>query len=1086
MKKTKCLLLFLCALSFAHLSFAQKTITISGKVTNDDALPLAGATVAVKGQEPGGVTTDKEGKFSITMPPGSALVFSYVGFTPREIQIRRAQTLNVELTAATKNLDDVVVIGYGTVKKKDLTGSVSSVKAAEIVQTSPVNLEQALQGRAAGVQITSSEGTPDAGVNIRIRGTSSINASSSPLYVVDGFPLPADNVPSSIGLGVSTSSPIRGINPSDIESIEVLKDASSTAIYGSRGANGVVIITTKSGKKGIPKITLETNYGISKVSKYIDVLGGEDFVNYYNTLALAPPVSTEGWQSYRDTVAPYKTLPISVLKVHDWQREVFRNTYVNDNKLTISGGTDYTRYYAGIGVTKSNGILLNSNYTRYSLSFKLEQKITNRIKTGINLNSAFIYRSGLVSATEGAKTYSGVVNDIVKFRPVEPRYLYANADINADGVLVTERGNEIVNPLIRAEKEIQTQRGNQTFVNGFVEIEPIKNLKFIARLGLTYDVNKGRAWYPGEFGWGRFKGGGIALLNHRQNLGWVNENTLTYDKIIAQHHKINVLVGHTAQRGYYEYFQLEGEGFQVPGVNIDNIRSATRQDPGLNISDAQQNQLQSVLGRINYSYKGKYLLTASVRGDGSSKFLPGKKWGYFPSAAIAWNVAEEGFIRNNLPFISTLKLKGSIGVAGNQNIANYQAQSTFTTLAYQFGNATLTGLNPARLTNANLTWESTRQTDFGVELGLLKNRFNISLDIYSKATYNLLLQKPISPVGGFKEIYTNIGKLDNKGVELSVNTVNIKHKDFSWVSNFNIAFNKNTVGNLGIGGADQIFASGLPRDGSYGNYSNDYVAQTGSPVGSIYGWQWAGVYQYKDFTDFDGLDITQSAAKFEQVINTPNATFTLKPGIAPYKNNSPRPGYMRLADISGPTGKPDGVVDELDRGIIGNPTPRHYGGFSNTIQYKDFSVDVLFTWSYGNDIYNKNKIDGLSADNFFSNQLGQLRDAWAPLKESSTQYSINGRGKAAAERPSTFFIEDGSYLRLQNVTLAYNINNKLLKTIKFSNARLFVSINNLHVWTKYSGFDPEVSVGQNALTPGIDFASYPRSKNIRFGISATF
>ena len=1079
----------LVCLAISQMVFAQKTLKVTGKVTSDEGTPLVGVSVSVKDGN-SGISTGADGTYTINVPTGKVIIFSYVGFVNREITINKAQTLNIEMAPANKSLDDVVVIGYGTVKKKDLTGSVSSVKSEEIVQTSPINVEQALQGRAAGVRITSTEGTPDAGLNITIRGASSLGASNAPLYVVDGFPISGDNEGGSVGLGNSTTSPIRGINPSDIESIEVLKDASATAIYGSRGSNGVVIITTKSGKKGIPKVTFETNYGVSKISKYIDVMEGQEFVDYYNELVLSPAQVSQGfigWQSYRDTTAPYATIPIDQLTVHNWQKEVFRNTSVSDSKLSVSGGNDYTKYYGGIGVTTANGILINSDYTRYSLNFKLDQRIGTRARLGFNITTAYINRNGLVSSTDGAKTFSGVINDVIKFRPVEPRYLYEGADVDQDGNLITERGNEVVNPNLRAEKEIQNQKSYQTLANAFLEIELIKDLKFQTKFGVNYNVNKGSAWYPGEFGWGRFKGGGIAMLNHRQTSGWLNENTLTYDKTFNKNHKINVLAGITAQSNDFEFFQLQGEGFEIPGVNIDNIRSATRQDANLNRSDAIRDvRIYSLLGRVNYNYKGKYLITASIRRDGSTKFAEGNKFGIFPSGAVAWNVAEEDFFADALPIFSTFKLRASYGLTGNQGIPSYQSQATLSPVQYQFGTSTVTGLYSTRLPNNELTWEKTKQFDVGVEIGVMKNRFNLEIDYYDKNTYDLLLQKPVSYVSGFSSIFANIGSMRNKGWEFTLNTSNVKTRNFTWNTNFNISFNKNIVGDLGIEGSDRFFVSGLPYDGSYTGFLNDYIVQTGKPVGSIYGWVSLGTYKYADFKEFEGLSIEQSAALYEQMIAN-GTPFTLKDGVAAYVGSTNvRPGYMRLADISGADGKPDGKVDENDRTIIGNPTPKHFGGLSNTFNYKGIGMDILFTWSYGNDIYNKNKIDALSGNIATTNQLGEFADRWTPLKETD-MYVVNGRTNSGAQRVSTLFIEDGSFLRLQNITFSYSLpRNLVVSKLKMSNVKFYLSLNNLAVWTNYSGFDPEVNVGTNPLTPGIDFASYPRSRNYRAGISVTF
>ena len=1097
MKKTitkKCCLLalfmLLCCV-FTTDVFAQGKITVTGTVTSAAGETLRGVTVTQLNTKVS-TQTDAAGKYTISVPKNAILSFSYVGFTSVASQVNGKTTVDVSLAEETKDLEQVIVIGYGSVKKKDLTGSVSSVKAEEIVQTAPLTVESALQGRAAGVQVTSSDGSPGGGLNISIRGGSSVNASNSPLYVIDGYPVEGNNISSSVGLGNSTSSPLQGINPSDIESMEILKDASATAIYGSRGANGVVIITTKSGKKGTPKVTFQSDFGVSKISNYLDVLEGNDFITYYNTL-LRPPngpppaVGDVGWQSYRDTSAPYNyaTLPLSDLTAHNWQKEVFRTTFVSDNKLTVSGGNDFTKYYTGLGVTRATGILLNSDYTRYSVNFKIDQKINNKLKTGLSLTTAHIIDNGLVSSTDNSGRTSGVINSVALFRPVDPKYLYEGADVNANGEIITERQNELVNPLTRAKGEMQSRKSFQTFANAFLEYEPIKNLKFLSRIGVNYNITKGRAWYPPEFGWGKLKGGGIAILNERQNTGWVNENTVTYSKVISRDHKLDFLAGVTAQKSFFEFFQLEGEGFQIPGVNIDNIGSAPIRDPNLNRSDANEIGLQSVLGRVNYNYKGKYYFTASVRSDGSSKFAPGNKWGTFPSAAVAWNVDREAFFQKALPAVSTFKLRSSYGLTGNNGIPPFQSQATLSTVTYQFGSSLVTGLASSRLPNELLTWEKTKQFDVGLELGLLKDRFNISMDYYSKNTYDLLLAKPISYVSGFESAFYNVGSMINKGFEFTLNSLNMKKKDFTWRSNFNISFNDNKVGDLGIGGTDKFFVNGIPYDGSYSGYLNDYIVQTGSPVGSIYGWKWDGVYQYADFKQFNGLNTQQSADLFNQMVAA-GTPFTLQDGVVKYKGNNPRPGYIKFEDISGPDGKPDGIIDDNDRSIIGNPNPKHFGGFSNTVSYKGFSLDVLFTWSYGNDIYNKNKIDGLNGDVAFRNQLGLMREAWTPENPSNTMYAIKGRSDGAGNRASTFFIEDGSYLRLQNVSLSYNLAKPLVKKLNLSNVRVFFSLNNVHVWTKYSGFDPEVSVGNNALTKGIDFASYPRSKNGRIGFNVTF
>ncbi|MEZ0608889.1 SusC/RagA family TonB-linked outer membrane protein [Fibrella sp. WM1] len=994
-------------------------IIVRGRVTDaekGEALP--GVSVVIKGSLRG-TTTDGNGSFQLGVPDqNTTLVFSFVGYERQEVAVGNQTTLNVALAVSDKTLNEVVVVGYGQVKKSDLTGSVATVPVDEIRKVAVTSLDQSLQGRAAGVQITQNSGAPGGSTTIRIRGGNSIQGDNEPLYVIDGIPFKNDGAGSGSSFNVLST-----LNPNDIESISVLKDASSTAIYGSRGANGVVIITTKRGKAGKSTINLDVYYGVQTVRRKYPVLNGREyaqFVNDANTNEGRAPVYT---QAQVDAFG----------EGTDWQNELFRQAPIQNYQLSFSGGDERTQYAIGGGYFRQGGVVVNSDFDRYSFRVNLDRKLTNRIKIG---NSLTINRTVTnQSRTDGDLGSAGLVTiAALQFPPILPVY-------NADGSYLLGASNFTAdNPVALARESRNRNTAFRAFGNVFGDYQIIDGLNLRVLLGVDAILQKQDNYLPRSVSSGLAQGGSGSIFNG-QAITWLNENLLTYNRTINTVHSVGALVGFTQQANRSESSTAAARSFVNDNLSSGNLGSAAV--PLSPSSGIGTWGLQSYLARVNYGYKDKYLLTASIRADGSSRFGANKRYGYFPSAALAWRVSEEAFLKNARA-LSDLKLRATYGSTGNQDgIGNYPAYSLLGTQNYVFGNAVATGIGPAQIANPDLGWETTTQADLGIDLGLFNNRITITADAYWKQTKNLLLSVTIPSTSGYSSAIKNLGRVENKGFELGISSRNVD-KAFKWNTDLNLAMNRNKV--LDIGGAPQIFAGQVAN---IGQNLNSGIIRVGEPLGSFFGYVTDGLYQTPD-------ELTALA--------DPQAR---------------KPGDRKYADLNG-----DKKIDDNDRTIIGRAQPKLVGGLNNTFSYKGLELTVFFQGVYGNSILNANRFE-LEYLNATTNQTRDILNRWTPTNTNTDVPRASTT--RPANRISTRQIEDGSYLRLKNIQLAYNLPSAALRALSIQSLRVYVAAQNYLTFTNYSGYDPEVNrFGQDGRSQGFDYASYPAAKTILFGLNVGF
>lgn len=1061
-------------------------LAVSGTVISDEGDPLIGVTIRVKDDLTTGTVTDIDGKYTLTVPSGSSeLLLSYTGYESQTVGVNNRTVIDVTLSTDAETLEEVVVVGYGYVDKKDLTGSVSTVKGEDLTRVQSISFEQGLSAQASGVQITSSQGGPGAAAKVRIRGGTSITQTSDPLYVVDGFPLLGGSSNVNAGPGSQQESPLASINPADIESIEVLKDASSTAIYGSRGANGVILITTKKGKKGRAQLTYTSSIGTGELARTVDILSPQEYVDFWNEYHTFGIVDFgQRDLAYRDNFGNDLDLgdPESGLIVSNWREKVFRNSSTMRHNLNVNGGSERTRYNASFGYSNDQGILKGSFYKRYSSNINVVQELANNLHAGINLNAGFIDRGGPVTAggSSGGSAQSSILTQSLLFTPVQGRIRYDDAEYDENGILLSVRDASAFNPEAQIERTHNFGNTINGFGNAYLEYQFNDQVTIKSSFGGNYYNINNEGVYPSDFGWSR-QLNGIAFTGLFRGYGWLNENTISYRNTFGIHN-INAVAGYTQQSSTGRSLNTSSQDFALPGVDIDNLASAGITN--VTRSDKSIWGLRSWLGRINYTLNDKYLFTFSARADGSSRFAEGNKWGFFPSGAVSWRVSQEPFLKES-KLISNLKLRATYGVSGNNSIGQYNSLAAYEPTRAYIGGELAAGARVNRLGNQDLTWETTAQSDVGFELGLWDNRLTFDFDYYVKNTTDLLLRVPLPRETGFTSALQNIGEVENKGIELSLNATPVDKGDFRWNFRVNVSQNRNQI--LDIGDASNIISS------SPGPNLNDFIAQVGDPVGSFYGLVTDGIYNYSDFPIFDGLSNQEAA---DLIRNSENGQFwdnfyelregtVTRRGVGQY-----RPGMIKLKDIASldENGNrilvPDGVVDETDRTILGSAQPDWYGGITNDFKYKNFDFSFLFQFSVGNEVYNNNITTGTAQAIPTYNKLGIVRDRWT-LDNPDTDFpGIWGTTDGGVNRELIDqFIEDGSFLRLSNITLGYRLPRGFATS---TNARIFAAIDNAFIVTNYSGYDPEVSIGNNPLTPGVDNDSYPRQRIYRAGLTVTF
>jgi TonB-dependent starch-binding outer membrane protein SusC len=1023
------------------ISFAQSQVT--GTVKDNTGKPLSNVSVVVKNTSRG-TATDASGNFSISARPTDVIVFSFTGFETKEIKVNNQTKLSVSLNTKANSLDEVVVVGYGTVKKKDLTGSVGSVKMGDLEKAPVRDFEEALAGRVAGVTATSSDGQPGASVNITIRGNNSLTQDNSPLYVIDGFPMenPDNNA----------------INPAEIESIEVLKDASSTAIYGARGANGVILITTKKGKIGKPVINFNSYYGFQQNNKTIKLMSPYEYVKYAEERN--PIYADSTYLQNGKTLDDYKNI-----KGVDLQDSLLGSHPFQNYFLSLSGGANGTRYSISGSVSNQAGIIVNSGYDRYQGRVTLDQKVNSHLNVGITTNYSHLNQYGTSPALGGNGFYQGnLLVSVWAFRPVA-------GVINQDDNGIENDDADFVgalqgfNPIKTAKNELRKNVSDILTTNGYSEYSLAKYFKLRVTGGLTQSKVRTDAFDNTQTPRGSpltntGKDNGVSgSVIYNELTSWLNENTLTFDKQLNAANQLNVLAG----------FTMQGTNVSSYGASANHIPNeqlgTSGIDEGVPISIHSTSSLYtlaSFLGRVNYSYLSKYLITGSIRADGSSKFAPQNRWSYFPSGAVAWRISQENFMKP-LNFISNAKVRVSYGATGNNRVSDFAYLSRISIPAsggYAYDNVPENASTFTTLGNENLKWETTTQSDIGLDLGLFNERISINADVYKKVTSNLLLNAAVPGSIGFTTALKNIGKVQNEGLEFTLNTINITNKTFNWNSNFNISFNRNKLLALSEGETQRLTTA------SWSTLTSSvplYIAQVGQPLAMFYGYTWEGNYQLNDFD------------------KSSTGVYTLKKGVPAYSGTI-QPGYIKYKDVNG-----DSVINTDDQTIIGNPNPKFTGGFSNNFTYKNFDLNVFFNFSVGGDVINANRLifEGGGYNNG-QNMYATYADRWTPDNPSNKYYASGGAGPVTMSY-STRVIEDGSYLKLKTVQLGYNFSSSLLKRIKITNLRVYAAAQNLYTWTKYTGFDPEVSkFGSSALQPAFDYSVYPYAKTVTFGLNASF
>lgn len=1018
-------------------SFQNILVDVNGKVTDVKGEPLAGVTINIKGVNTYALTNG-EGNYSIKVPEGKGiLVFSYLGFASREIDINNRKVVNISLIETTTSLSEVVVVGYGQVARKDLTGSVGSVTMEDLKKAPVRSFDEALAGRVAGVQVSSQDGQPGSGINIVIRGANSISQSNSPLYVIDGFPIedPDNNM----------------INPSDIESMEVLKDASATAIYGARGANGVIIITTKGGKDGKSVISYDGYYGTQNVIQRMDLMSPYEFLKVMSERDIT--VAQSMYFTGGKTIEDYKDT-----KGLDWQDKIFRTAPMQNHNLSISGGNKTTKYSISGSIFNQDGVLINSGYDRYQGRIKIDQQVNDKFKVSANINYSSLFNYG---NSPGGNYNTSLLYQAMAYRPIGSDPNVNLEELEFDEGIEDQINNPRFNPVLSANNELREKSNNSLTANGYGEYS-FGNFKLRVSGGLGRDVRRNDVFNNSKTRSGSAKFPGAASngvngsVTYSEVNNYVNENTLTWNKKIGKH-SINALGGFTMQGRSINSFGASA--IKVPNEDLEGS-GLDEGIPSLITSSSSNSTLASFLGRVNYNYKSTYLFTASFRADGSSKFAPGKRWSYFPSAAASWRFSNEKFMKS-LYFISDAKIRASAGITGNNRVSDFAYLSSISipiTTVYPFNNQINNAGIPDELGNPNLQWENTLQIDMGLDLSLFKDRITFGADYYQKSTYDLLLYADLPPSMGYNRSFKNIGKVNNNGLELTISSVNIKKKDFSWSTSFNIAFNRNKVKQLSQN--QETLLSAVTWHTNY-NSSPLYIAKVGQPIGMFYGLIWDGNYQYEDFDEVGPGNYVLKA--------------TIPSNGGEDLRGTIKPGDIKYKDING-----DRIVNSDDYTVIGNPTPKYFGGLSNNFSYKGFDLNVFLQWSYGNDVFNANRMVFEGKGGLYQNYFASYQNRWSPENPTNENFRVKGYGPDVY---SSRVVEDGSFLRLKTAALGYNFSKKFTNRLKITNLRMYMSAQNLYTWTKYTGFDPEVSARELALTPGFDFSVYPRAKTITFGLN---
>lgn len=1033
---------FLAALLLPPHSPAQEAAegaVVKGTVVDDSFLPLIGASVSIPGAKPPvGVSTDLDGNFELRLPsPDAVLEVSYIGYETTQVKAETGKSMEIVLKESATALEEVVAIGYAVVKKSDLTGSVEKVDMEDLNRANVSSFDQALGGRIAGVQVVASDGQPGEGANIVIRGSNTISdsADGTPLYVIDGF---------------ATDDPNAGaINPADIESIDVLKDASATAIYGARGANGVIIITTKRGSESAPRVSYEGSVSFQRRPRGLKLLQGRDFVALQAEM-LTPDEMNKTYYCYDESLGRYQTLDdYAYRKSTDWQDEVFRDALMTNHHLALTGGTKNTRYSGALSYYYQDGTIIKSSYESIKARTTLDQRISSTVKAGLAVNFANNTSVGSAPTQGDGQSTQYFLYQVLAYRPVK----YRSTDDLGD-IVDNNGGTYPYNPVKTIRNTYERLRNRQLSMNAYINWDILPDLLFKATFAYTWREARTEKFYNKDtyFGDPAYSpNGSNGSFNIKEWNSWSNEYTLTYRHQWGAH-KFNGMAGMSLSSK--QISNIGAKSVRIPwdslgfwGIDTGTAQSVT--------ADNVRDRMMSFFGRVNYDFRGRYLLTATLRGDGSSRFTK-NKWGIFPSASAAWRVIDEPFMSRSTGWLSNLKLRAGWGATGNNatremypsNLLYWGGEN------YPWNNTLHSALYMLQLANRDLRWETTYQTNIGIDFGLWNNRVNGSVDIYDKDTRDLLLYADVPPSTGFTQVQQNIGSISNRGLEITLNATILPglRGNLKWTSSFNISFNKNKVTALSDGQESRMAGIRYPA------ISDLYICKVGRPLSEMYGYIYDGVYQYSDFDEVSP------------------GVYRLKDGIPNNTNDRAniRPGDPKLRDING-----DGKVTAEDRTVIGHGLPLHTGGFINNFEWKGFDLSIFLQWSYGNDVINYNRVLLESLQGRHLNQLATAANHWRPDNPTDYLWAPNrGLNNLHTSRE----VEDASFLRLKNIQLGYTLPAKWLRGTRLASVRLYLSAQNVATLTRYTGYDPEVSTRNSAMTRGFDYSAYPKAQSFTFGV----
>jgi|WetSurMetagenome_2_1015567.scaffolds.fasta_scaffold00002_69 TonB-dependent starch-binding outer membrane protein SusC len=1095
-------------------SNALAQVNVTGKVIDTDNQPVVGANIVIKGTTTG-TMTGIDGKFVISAPSASSIiVVSFIGYVAQEFVVGNNSVLNITLQSDATALSEVVVIGYGTVKKRDLTGAVASVSGSQIASVPVSNAAQAMVGRLPGVTVTSQDGRPGAQISIRVRGGGSISQSNEPLYIVDGFP----------------SSSISDIPGDQIESISVLKDASSTAIYGARGANGVILVTTKGAKADKMTITYSGYGQFNEPTRYLETMDAYDYIAYNWAYAAANSDSyAEAWErlwaigrhestySNSDGIDHYKNV-----NAQNYQKEVYGSSFSQSHNLSIANGNEKTKYLLSGSYLDDSGMKINSGYERINASFKLDQKLGKKLDFNFDTRYTNTNTRGNENVSNGQ---GSILSSAYMFRPIATTDILGelNDKVNIPIGMYDDILQDLYNPVSRIKDQLNEDVFTSLRTNISLNWNVLKGLTARTEFGLTNYWEKINTWqgsiaklYLDQDGNKTYAGDARIRSRNGWNLRWAN--TLLYEiPGLGSNHSLNVMAGYEVSNSASAWSEVYGDKFPV-SFDADRafgIMSEYYHDPAspgsnhsLSSNVGTPSRLLSYFGRINYSMLNRYLLTVTFRTDGSSRFSPSNRWGYFPAGALAWRISEESFMKN-ISWLDNLKLRFSYGSVGNDGISadlwtmKWKSQ---TNAQYSMNEVIQSAYIPASntLANPNLKWETTITRNLGLDFAILKSRVFGTIELYKNSTKDLLMLTEISAITGFSTTYDNIGSTSNKGIEISLGAHIIEAKDFHLSVNFNINLNQGQVDELapGVNGKYNSMWNSTVMSPSNG----DYILEVGKPVGQVRGFIYDGWYTTDDFT-YNPVN-NQYTLKTDVPDNKVTSTIY---GTQAYKptGQSAYPGVVKFKDISGPAGVPDGVVNDFDITVIGNMNPKHTGGFNINGDYKGFDFALNFNWSYGSQIYNANKLAGSfgqkeaqlyrnrfdelsTAYKIYDIQNGQLVRIHDP--EALDSLNVNATMNLPFnETPvvSSYGIEDGSFLRLNTVTLGYTLPKAWLDKVKISRVRVYGTIYNALTFTNYSGLDPELNTQQNLNnstypTVGLDWGTYPRARAYTFGVNIEF